>query len=233
MLALRAFSFACELHYFLEERDELLFNMLCFFIRDFAVKQRFGNELLDVGDWSSDTRALRYSLRFLTAIYSGLDLLWRHLSQRRRAWHEPLNYHFNHFVNSFYNLDIINFWNKKCWAIRPSINQKETNKNIIYSTYDEIANQEKTEVSTAQSLGCSLIEIAHRDALLPKMRKREPPTGPSSSSKKTISSTASWRMESCCALPKMPHILQRICSQRWFGIRDLAWTGVSRKIWSC
>ena len=50
--------------------------------------------------------------------------------------------------------------------------QLKGNDKYIISKYDEITNQEKTEVSTEQGLGCSLIEIAHRDALLPKMWKR-------------------------------------------------------------
>ena len=50
LLELKAFSSTCELNHFLEERDELLFDLLCFFVRDFSIKKSFRHELLDVGD---------------------------------------------------------------------------------------------------------------------------------------------------------------------------------------
>ena len=84
-------SFACQLNHFLEERDELLFNLLCFFVRDFAIKQRIGNEFLDVGDWSGNVCTFRYHLALLTAIYRSLDLLGRHLRQRLRLRHKCLH----------------------------------------------------------------------------------------------------------------------------------------------
>lgn len=69
LLTLKAFSFACQLHHFLEERDELLLDLFRLLVRNFAVEQRVRNELLDVGNRSSDVRALRYRLTLLAAIY--------------------------------------------------------------------------------------------------------------------------------------------------------------------
>lgn len=68
-------SFACNVHHFLEERDELLFNLLSLFIRHFPVDERIGHELLDVGCIRCNVRTLRYHLTFLAAIYRSLDLL--------------------------------------------------------------------------------------------------------------------------------------------------------------
>ena len=75
LLALEAFSFACELNHFLEERDELLFDLLCFFIRHFSIKKSVGHELLDVGDRRCNVRTFCYRLTFLAAIHRVLDLL--------------------------------------------------------------------------------------------------------------------------------------------------------------
>ena len=75
MLELKAFSFTGQLHHFLEERDELLFNLLRFFIRDFAINQRIRHELLDVGERRCNVCTFRYRLTFLAVIYSSLYLL--------------------------------------------------------------------------------------------------------------------------------------------------------------
>lgn len=90
MLTLKAFSFACQLHHFLEERDELRLDLLCLVVGHFAVKQRIGNELLYVRNRRRDVRALSYRLALLAAIYRSLDLLCGHLSQCLRARHEHL-----------------------------------------------------------------------------------------------------------------------------------------------
>ena len=75
LLALEAFSFACELNHFLEEWDELLFDLLRLFVRNFSIKQCVGHELLDVGDGSGNVRTFCYGLTFLAAIDCVLDLL--------------------------------------------------------------------------------------------------------------------------------------------------------------
>ena len=75
LLALEAFSFACELNHFLEEWDELLFDLLRLFVRNFSIKKRVRHELLDVGHRSGNVRTLRYRLTFLAAIDRVLDLL--------------------------------------------------------------------------------------------------------------------------------------------------------------
>ena len=75
LLALEAFSFACELNHFLEERYELLFDLLRFFIRHFAIEQCVRHELLDVGHRRCNVCTLRYRLTFLAAIHRVLDLL--------------------------------------------------------------------------------------------------------------------------------------------------------------
>ena len=98
LLALKAFSFACELNHFLKERYKLLFDLLCLIVRHFAIKQCVRNKLLDVGDRSCNVCTLRYCLRFLAAIYRVLDLLCCHLCQRLWTGHEQLHYCFNHFV---------------------------------------------------------------------------------------------------------------------------------------
>ena len=63
--------------------------------------------------------------------------------------------------------------------------RKQTKYNIFKN--DKITNQEETEVSTAQNVGGAFIEIAYRDAILPKMRKCEPSSSASSAAAKAIS----------------------------------------------
>ena len=75
LLALEAFSFACELDHFLEEWDELLFDLLRLIVRYLPVNQCVRHELLDVGDRRCNVRTFRYRLTFLAAIDRVLDLL--------------------------------------------------------------------------------------------------------------------------------------------------------------
>ena len=100
MPMLRISSLACELNHFLEERNKLLFDLLCLFVRYLSIKQCVGDELLDVRHRSCNICTLRYCRRFLAAIHRFLDLLCCHLCQCCWLRHEQLNYCFNHFFTS-------------------------------------------------------------------------------------------------------------------------------------